>query len=136
MKVNTDKSFAGVFYVTARFILARAHCDLGYFSFCYLFYLTPRRKVEMHINLGKRTESHRKKVTGQKCHRTKSHKTPRTKSHRKKSHNLYCLPWRTKSHRTKSHNLYFLPWRTKNHRTKSHKYSLFKTSSLLQDEEL
>ena len=81
MKVNTDKSFAGVFYVTARFILARAHCDLGYFSFCYLFYLTPRRKVEMHINLGKRTESHR----------TKSHRTKMSqdkKSQKKKSQSI------------------------------------------------
>ena len=39
MKVNTDKSFAGVFSVTARFILTRAHWDLGYFSFCFLFFL-------------------------------------------------------------------------------------------------
>ena len=101
---------------------------------------------------GKRTESHR----------TKSHKTPRTKSHRTKSHNLYFLLWRTKSHNmyTLIHvciillcivlktdrdivsgsfccfKLYYsVSYQLAVWYMLFLKYSLFKTSSLLQDEE-
>jgi hypothetical protein len=40
-----------------RSLLAWVHCDLGYFSFCFLFYYAPRRKVERHINLPMSTRS-------------------------------------------------------------------------------
>ena len=110
-------------------------------------------KPKYMIFFGKRTESHR----------TKSHKTPRTKSHRIKSHNLYfCMLGRTESHNmyTLIHvciillcivlntdrdivsgsfccfKLYYrLSYQLAVWYMLFLKYSLFKTSSLLQDEE-